>query len=50
MSHECPPIESVIADIEKYDLSVIMIDEDEEGHRFAYSIGLYHNFKHPEII
>src|SRR5262245_917710 len=50
MDHECPPIESVIADIEKFDLAVMLINEDEEGPRFAYSIGLYHSFKHPEII
>src|SRR5262249_28663940 len=50
MDHECPPIESVIADIEKYDLSVMLINEDEEGPCFAFSVGLYHSFKHPEII
>lgn len=54
MDHECPPIESVIADIDadikKYDLSVVFINEDEEAPCFAYSIGLYHSFKHPEII
>src|SRR5262245_43145124 len=50
MSHECPSIESVIADIEKYDLSVMMVNEDEEGHRFTFSVGLYHSFKHPEVI
>ena len=54
MDHECPPIESVIRnideDIKKYDLSVIFISEDEDGPGFAYSVGLYHSFKHPEII
>jgi|SRR5215468_157920 len=50
MDHECPPIESVIADIKKYDLSVMLINENEEGPRFAFSVGLYHSFKHPEII
>src|SRR5262245_56157529 len=54
MDHECPPIESVIgdidADIKKYDCSVIFVGADEEGPGFAYSVGLYHSFKHPESI
>src|SRR5262245_18256936 len=50
MDHECPPIESVIADIEKYDLSVMLINEDEDFLLFAYSVGQYHTFKHPEIL
>jgi hypothetical protein len=54
MDHECPPIESLIAtidaDIKKYDLSLMFISEEEEDPCFTYSIGLYHSFKHPEVV
>jgi hypothetical protein len=38
------------ADIEKYGLSVIMIEASEYLPSFAYSIGLWQKYKHPEII
>jgi hypothetical protein len=31
-------------------LAHIGIDQDEEGPAFAYSVGLYHTFGHPEIL
>ena len=36
--------------IEKYGLSVIMIEATDYLPSFAYSIGLWENFNHPEII
>jgi hypothetical protein len=29
---------------------VVAVEEDDEGPAFAYSVGLYHNFRHPEVI
>jgi Domain of unknown function (DUF4262) len=40
----------LLSDIEEYGWHVIMVIEDEEGPGFAYSIGLYRVFHHPEII
>jgi hypothetical protein len=40
----------LLADVARHGWHVIGVEEDEEGPAFAYSIGLYHSFKHPEII
>jgi hypothetical protein len=40
----------LISDIEVFGWHVIMIGEDDEGPAFAYSIGLFKSFSHPEII
>jgi hypothetical protein len=40
----------LVSDIEDVGWHVIMIPEDDEGPSFAYSIGLYRTFGHPEII
>jgi hypothetical protein len=40
----------LLAGVERYGWHVISIEEDKEGPAFAYSIGLYRSFKHPEII
>ena len=40
----------VVSDIEEFGWHVAMIPEDDEGPSFAYSIGLFKNFGHPEII
>ncbi len=40
----------VFSDIEKYGLHVIYVLEDDEGPGFGFSIGLYKNYGHPEII
>ena len=50
MTHECVSDEAVAADVEKYGLSVMLVSEDDECPKFGYSIGLYRNFNHPEII
>ena len=36
--------------IEKFGLQVIMVNATDYSPSFAYSIGLYHTYKHPEII
>jgi hypothetical protein len=40
----------LVSDIEEFGWHVIKIFEDDEGPAFAYSIGLFKNFSHPEII
>lgn len=48
--HNCRDDDKIVSDIEKYGLSVILIDVTEYLPSFAYSIGLWKKFKHPEII
>jgi hypothetical protein len=50
MKHECVSDEQVASDVKQYGLSVMLIKEGENCPKFAYSVGLYHNFNHPEII
>ena len=40
----------LLADVEQHGLHVIGVEADEEGPGFAYSIGLYQAFGHPEVI
>jgi hypothetical protein len=40
----------LLSDIEKYGLHVVYVLGDEEGPGFGFSIGLYKNYNHPEII
>jgi hypothetical protein len=40
----------LLRDIKKYGWHVLKVMEDDNGPAFAYSIGLYKTFKHPEII
>jgi hypothetical protein len=40
----------LLADVERHGWHVVGVEEDEEGPAFAYSIGLYHSFGHPEVI
>lgn len=42
--------QKLIDDIEEYGLHIIHVIEDEVGPGFSYSVGLYHTYKHPEII
>ena len=42
--------ERTISDIEKYGLSVILIEATDYLPSFAYSIGLWQKYNHPEII
>ena len=48
--HHCRDHEKTKADIEKYGLSVIMLRASGYRPSFAYSVGLWEKFKHPEII
>jgi hypothetical protein len=48
--HNCRDDNRTSADIEKYGLSVIIIEATEYLPSFAYSIGLWQKFSHPEII
>lgn len=50
MAHQCLSVESVIAAVEKRGFFVLAVHGDDDGPGFVYSIGLYHSFKHPEII
>lgn len=42
--------EKVVSDIERFGLTVMLVEGDEETPSFAYSIGLFRNYGHPEII
>ena len=42
--------QKLVSDVEDFGWHVIMVPEDDEGPAFAYSIGLFKNFSHPEII
>ena len=48
--HNCRDDSKTTSDIEKYGLSVIIIEATAYLPSFAYSIGLWQKFKHPEII
>ncbi len=39
-----------ISDIDKFGLSIIIIEASDYLPSFAYSIGLWQKFQHPEII
>ncbi|HEY0049796.1 MAG TPA: DUF4262 domain-containing protein [Pyrinomonadaceae bacterium] len=39
-----------ISDVKNYGLHIVYVFEDEENPGFAYSVGLYENYLHPEII
>jgi hypothetical protein len=42
--------QKTLDDISKHGLHVIGVAEDEEGPGFVYSIGLFENYAHPEVI
>ena len=48
--HNCRNDEQTKSDIEKFGLSVIIIEATDYLPSFAYSIGLWQKYKHPEII
>lgn len=41
---------TLLDDVERHGWHVIGVEEDEEGPAFAYTIGLYRTFGHPEVI
>jgi hypothetical protein len=52
--HNCPNIDELLVktglNIEKFGLQVIMVKETSYLPAFAYSVGLWQNYKHPEVI
>ncbi|MGJ7029952.1 DUF4262 domain-containing protein [Niabella hirudinis] len=48
--YNCRDNNKIIASIEKRGLAVIMLDATDYLPSFAYSIGLWRTFQHPEII
>ena len=48
--HNCRDEQKTRSDIEKYGLTVIMLEATDYLPSFAYSIGLWEKYKHPEII
>ncbi|MBC7864095.1 MAG: DUF4262 domain-containing protein [Bacteroidia bacterium] len=48
--HDCRDAEHTSANIEKHGLSVIIIEATDYLPAFAYSIGLWKTYNHPEII
>ncbi len=42
--------QKLLDDINEFGLSVIHIPEDDCGPAYSFSIGLYHTYKHPEVI
>ena len=42
--------EKLVADVKKYGWHVVKILEKDETPGWAFSVGLYKNFNHPEIV
>jgi len=40
----------LLADVKRVGWHIVGIHEDTEGPAYAFSVGLYHTFEHPEII
>lgn len=40
----------ILDDVEQHGLHIVTVPEDEEGPGFAFSVGLWENFEHPEVI
>jgi hypothetical protein len=49
-NHNCRDEETTNSNIEKFGLSIIVIEATDYLPSFAYSIGLWKKYKHPEII
>jgi hypothetical protein len=48
--HNCIDNIKLFADIEKFGWEVLIIEATEYLPSFAYTVGLWENYKHPEII
>lgn len=48
--HDLEPRQTLLADIEKFGCHLTLIEADNYLPGFVYSIGLYKNYGHPEII
>jgi len=42
--------QKVISDVETFGWHVVLVSDDEEGPGFAFTIGLFRNYQHPEVI
>jgi len=42
--------QQLIHDVETIGWHILLIPEDEEGPGFAFTVGLYHSFRHPEVL
>lgn len=42
--------EKILVDIEKFGWTIILVEGTDYLPTFAYTIGLYKNYRHPEII
>src|SRR5688500_10120003 len=42
--------QKTLDNVRKFGLEVVYVGEDDEGPGFAYSIGLFENYAHPEVI
>src|SRR3954451_20971966 len=40
----------LLSDVEEFGWHVVLIPEDDEGPAFAYNVGLFGTFEHPEIV
>src|SRR5689334_8940196 len=40
----------VVSDVRQYGWHVLGVREDDEGPGFAFTIGLYYSFRHPEVL
>ncbi len=42
--------QKVVSDVQEYGWHVVLVAPDEAGPGFAFTIGLFHSFGHPEVI
>src|SRR5947209_3318154 len=42
--------QQLLQDVQEVGWHVLLIPEDEEGPAFAFTVGLYHSFQHPEVL
>ena len=42
--------QKICADVVRHSCHIVTIPEDSEGPKYSFSIGLYLNFQHPEIV
>jgi hypothetical protein len=49
-NHNCFDEEKLISDVQKFGWTVMLIAETEYMPSFAYTVGLWKNFNHPELI
>ena len=40
----------VVSDVQEFGWHVVLVSDDEVGPGFAFTVGLYHNYQHPEVV